>query len=152
MNRYMLYSLAFVLVLAMSFSSGCATRPKPPRGTSPIVVSMEVTGYCKCGKCCNWKRTWYGRPVVASGPSKGKRKKVGQTACGTKGKIGTIAADTTKYPFGTVMYIPGYGYGKVEDRGKAIQGEKLDLFFKSHHDAIKWGRQHTKVKIWVENK
>ncbi len=36
---------------------------------------------------------------------------------------GTIAADTDHYPFGTRMYIPGYGWGKVEDRGGAIKGD-----------------------------
>ena len=35
---------------------------------------------------------------------------------------GTIAADTEYYPFGTRMYVPGYGGGLVEDRGGAIQG------------------------------
>ena len=140
------------VLLAAIFCTSCATTPKPPRGVTPTVVSMEVTGYCKCGKCCNWKRTWYGKPVIADGPSKGKHKKIGITACGTKAKPGTLAADTDKYPFGTIMYIPGYGYGKVEDRGKAIKGEHIDLFFKSHHQALKWGRQHTKVKIWIADK
>jgi len=61
---------------------------------------------------------------------------------------GTIAADTRYYPFGTRMYVPGYGYGVVEDRGGAIKGPKrLDLFFSSHSDALQWGRQHVNVTI-----
>ena len=59
---------------------------------------------------------------MASGPSKGKRKDVGITATGTRAKTGTIAADTSIYPFGTIMYVPGYGYGRVEDVGSAIKG------------------------------
>jgi 3D (Asp-Asp-Asp) domain-containing protein len=74
---------------------------------------------------------------------------VGITASGTKASKGTIAADTRMYPFGTVMKIPGYGIGKVEDRGGAIQGpSRIDLFFKSHQDALKWGRRRIRVLVW----
>ena len=60
---------------------------------------------------------------------------------------GTIAADTTYYPFGTRMYIPGYGWGVVEDRGGAIKGPtRIDLFFESHQEALEWGRK----KVWVK--
>jgi len=120
-----------------------------PANARKIERLLEVTGYCKCGKCCNWRHTWYGKPVIASGPNKGKRKKVGITASGKKAKPGTIAADTALYPFGTVMYIPGYGYGRVEDRGGAIKGQKIDLYFKSHKAALQWGRQRKRVTIWL---
>jgi 3D (Asp-Asp-Asp) domain-containing protein len=111
---------------------------------------MVVTGYCKCGKCCNWRRNWLGRPVIKSGPNKGKRKKVGYTASGVKAKIGTIAADTSRYPFGTVMHVPGYGYGRVEDRGGDIKGDRIDLFFKSHKAAVQWGKKELRVKVWLK--
>ena len=61
---------------------------------------------------------------------------------------GTVAADTRYYPFGTRMHIPGYGYGRVEDRGGAIKGERrLDIFYDSHSEALKWGRQKIYVRI-----
>jgi len=32
--------------------AGCLTdRFHPPRGRQPIVMAMEVTGYCNCGLC-----------------------------------------------------------------------------------------------------
>lgn len=135
-----------VIVLALSLA-GCA-RIRPPRGVRPVERVMMTTGYCKCGKCCGWKRNWYLKPVYKSGPLKGKRKKVGFTATGVRAHHGTIAADTSRYPFGTIMYIEGYGYGRVEDRGGAIKGEHIDLFFGSHSDALDWGRRRKKVKIW----
>lgn len=62
---------------------------------------------------------------------------------------GTIAADTRYYPFGTRMYIDGYGYGIVEDRGGAIKGpNRLDLFYRSHSEALQWGRQQVMVRIY----
>ena len=61
---------------------------------------------------------------------------------------GTIAADTNYYPFGTEMYVPGYGDGMVEDRGSAIKGEKrIDLYFNSHGKARQWSRQTVEVEI-----
>jgi 3D (Asp-Asp-Asp) domain-containing protein len=80
---------------------------------------------------------------------KGERKKVGQTASGTQAEIGTIAADTTLYPFGTILYVPGYGYGRVEDRGGAIKGNRLDVFFKKHRQAEQWGRATVNVHVWL---
>ncbi len=63
-------------------------------------------------------------------------------------KDGTIAADTRYHSFGTRMYVPGYGYGVVEDRGGAIKGPtRLDLYYKSHSEALEWGRQHVTVEI-----
>ena len=71
------------------------------------------------------------------------------TASGTKAKKGTIAADTRYYGFGTVMKIPGYGIGRVEDRGGAIQGPaRIDLFFKTHQQALQWGRRRVRVQVW----
>lgn len=109
---------------------------------------MQTTGYCPCQKCCNWKRTWWGRPVYASGPLEGEPKEVGVTASGAEARHGTIAADTDRFPFGTVMYIPGYGYGRVEDRGEAIKGNRIDLFFDDHDEALQWGRKTKRVKVW----
>jgi len=61
---------------------------------------------------------------------------------------GTVAADTRYLPFGTRLYIPGYGYGVVEDRGGAIKGpRRLDLYYRSHRRALQWGRQIVPVEI-----
>lgn len=62
---------------------------------------------------------------------------------------GTIAADTRYYGFGTRMYIDGYGYGVVEDRGSAVKGpDRIDLFFNSHAEARQWGRRQMKVHMY----
>ncbi|MCO5598235.1 hypothetical protein L7F22_052327 [Adiantum nelumboides] len=61
---------------------------------------------------------------------------------------GTIAADTDFYPFGTRMFVPGYGWGEVEDRGSAIKGPKrIDLYHRSHNDALVWGRRKLTVLV-----
>jgi len=139
-------NLAIVLLIAL-VAAGCASHPKP-KGP-PVVRELLTTGYCKCGRCCNWRHTTFlHRTVYKEGPNKGKRKKVGMTASGKKAKVGTIAADTSICPLGTVMYIQGYGYGTVQDVGGDIKGQHIDLFFKSHGTAMKWGKQRKQVQIW----
>ncbi|MBU0674624.1 MAG: 3D domain-containing protein [Proteobacteria bacterium] len=62
---------------------------------------------------------------------------------------GTIAADTHYYGFGTRMYVPGYGWGVVEDRGGAIKGpNRIDLFMASHEHGLRWGRKKLPIKIY----
>ena len=125
---------------------------KPPSGVKPVKRKMVITAYCSCGKCCSWHRNWLLRPVYSSGRNKGKTKRVGVTASGTRAGYGTIAADTAVYPFGTVMYVEGYGYGKVEDRGGAIKGNRIDLFFPSHNKALQWGKKTKTVQVWFAPK
>ena len=135
-------------VLLLAAPTGCSGI-RPPRGVQPRTVTLLTTGYCRCGQCCGWTRNWLLRPVHAYGPQKGKPKKVGLTASGVMARRGTLAADTRLYPFGTVIYIEGYGYGRVEDRGGAIKGQHLDLFFRTHRQALEWGRQTRQVKVWL---
>lgn len=141
---------ALLFLVLATLLSGCATsrRYRIPRHQEPEIVNMETTGYCKCGACCGWKRNWKFQPVVAYGPTKGQPKTVGITASGTVADWGTIAADTRYYPFGTVMHIPGYGWGRVEDIGGGIKGMHIDLYFPSHKKALHWGREIKKVKVW----
>lgn len=146
-----LFAAAFVLLLG-----GCATV-RPPSNATAVKQTMTVTAYDPGKESCGWKRKWcgLGPAVYAYGPNKGKPKKVGITASGTKAREpkgsqpGTIAADTTRYPFGTLMYVPGYGYGRVEDRGGAIKGDHIDVFFKKRRVALEWGRQTQPVVVWL---
>ena len=142
------YVLFFAL-LTLFFAGGCASI-RPPAGVKPMGKKLLTTAYCKCQSCCGWERSWFGgTPVYAYGPLKGKRKKVGVTASGTRAKKGTIAADLSIYPFNTIMYIPDYGYGRVEDCGSGIKGSHIELFFSSHQKALNWGKQNKKVKVWL---
>ena len=99
---------------------------------------MEITAYCP-KKCCCGK---FADGITASGrPAKG-----------------FLVAAPPEYPFGTLMSIPGYAGGQkvsVQDRGGAIKGDKLDIFFEDdpngktgHQKALEWGIQYLKVKIY----
>jgi 3D (Asp-Asp-Asp) domain-containing protein len=129
--------------------AGCVSI-RPPSGAKAVERTVLTTGYCPCQQCCGWRRDWLGRPVYASGSLAGQRKQVGVTASGVRARKGTIAADTKLYPFGTVFFIDGYGYGQVEDRGGDIKGEHVDLFFRSHEEALEWGRRYRRAKVWYD--
>ncbi|MCP8617768.1 3D domain-containing protein [Salirhabdus salicampi] len=60
----------------------------------------------------------------------------------------TIAADLNVFPIGTILFIPGYGYGVVADKGGAIKGNKIDLYYETV-DAVyeEWGKQEVEVYI-----
>lgn len=60
----------------------------------------------------------------------------------------TIAADLDVYPIGTIMYIPDYGYGVVADKGSAITGNKIDLYYQTVEDVYAmWGKKEVEVYI-----
>ncbi len=65
-----------------------------------------------------------------------------------KNTISTIAADLKVFPLGTILYIPGYGYGVVADKGSAIKGNKIDLYFKTTKQVFKeWGKKEVEVQV-----
>ena len=134
--------------LTFLFVSGCATIPREHGKTE--TRKMLVTAY-DAGKISTGWKNKYGcflmPPVYAYGPHEGERKKVGITSDGTKAKKGIIAADISRYPYGTKMYVPGYGWGEVHDKGTAIKGDHIDIFFPDEKDAKAWGRQYLDVTI-----
>lgn len=126
-------------------------RVRPPKGVTPVTVEMETTSYCHCRRCCSYKWMLF-VPYQKRGAFKYRIKHVGITSSGAMTRPGSIAADTSIYPYGTVMYVPGYGYGRVEDTGGAIKGHHIDLYRPSHWFARQWGVRTKKVKIWLPDR
>lgn len=69
------------------------------------------------------------------------------TATGTRPRPGVVAVNPQIIPYGTIMYIEGYGWGIAEDTGGAIRKrtDLIDLFFYTHDEACAWGRRTVKV-------
>lgn len=90
--------------------------------------TFTVTAYCPCEKCCGAYANGY-------------------TATGEKATQGvTIAADPDVLPMGTEIELDGHTY-TVQDTGGAIAGNRLDLYFDSHEDALRWGVRE-KIVRW----
>lgn len=50
--------------------------------------------------------------------------------------------------FGTRIFVPGYGASTVKDRGEAIQGDCLDIYYDDVEQARLWGRKKMAVIIF----
>ena len=60
----------------------------------------------------------------------------------------TIAADPKLYPIGSILFIPGYGYGVVADTGSAIKGNTIDLYYETVKDVYEqWGKKEIEVYL-----
>lgn len=80
----------------------------------------------------------------------------GVTYSGVKVKrdlYSTIAADLNVFPLGTILFVPGYGYGVVADTGSAIKGNRLDLYYETVQDVYnQWGKKTVDVYIVQKGK
>ncbi|MBF0705953.1 3D domain-containing protein [Alkalihalobacillus hwajinpoensis] len=60
----------------------------------------------------------------------------------------TIAADTSVFPIGSVLFIPEYGFGVVADTGSAITGKRIDLYYDTVNDVYnEWGKKTLDVYL-----
>ena len=102
-------------------------EPEPIVEPEPTIVSLgtyKITAYCGCAKCCG--------------------KTDGITASGTHVTAGRTIAAPPEIPFGTKLMINGHIY-TVEDRGGAIKGKRIDIYFESHEEAERFGVQYIEV-------
>ncbi|NLV21345.1 MAG: hypothetical protein GXY49_05105 [Syntrophomonadaceae bacterium] len=109
-----------------------ATTITPSRDGSSIyrgrTLTMTATAYCSCYQC---NYPYYGAPSYLGLPL---------------GK-GIIAVDPKVIPMGSRLYVEGYGEGIAADQGGAIKGNRLDLCFASHQQALNYGIKTVKVTI-----
>jgi len=102
------------------------------QGITTGIMKVEATGY------------------TAGYESTGKRPGdpgYGITSTGAKAQRGVVAVDPKVIPYGTYMYVPGYGYGIALDTGGAIKGNKIDLFFDTVEEANNWGRRWITIQL-----
>lgn len=89
---------------------------------------FKLTAYCPCGICCG---QWTD----------------GITSTGVTAKAGrTIAVDPDIIPYGSLVEINGHTY-VAEDCGGAIKGNRIDIYFDTHEEALKFGVQYADVRI-----
>lgn len=98
-------------------------------GTYELLETLTVnaSAYCPCEICCEEYANGY-------------------TADGSKATAGYTIAAPSIYDFGTLFYIPYFDrVFEVEDRGGAIQDNRIDIYFDTHTEALQFGRQHITI-------
>ena len=69
------------------------------------------------------------------------------TASGREIRPGITVAAGPSIPFGTWIWIEGFGWRCVEDRGSAIKDGRVDIAMISRQNALDFGRQEVLVII-----
>ncbi len=87
-------------------------------GSETYLGAFLVTGYCNCELCSG------GHNITFSG---------------TVPKANhTLSADLTVLPLGSKVWIDGVIY-TVEDKGSSVNGQKVDIFYDTHEEALEHG-------------
>lgn len=86
---------------------------------------FRTTAYCPCRKC---SAGWGGRTSTGAMASAGH----------------TIAVDPRVIPYGTRVMINGVIY-TAEDRGGAVKGNHIDIFFNTHGETRAYGSRKVEV-------
>ncbi len=92
------------------------------------VLTMVATGYDGCYEC---NKPYYGQPSYIGLPL----------------ARGIVAVDPKVIPMGTKLYVEGYGEAIAADQGNAIKGNRIDLYFDTHQQALNYGKKTVKVTI-----
>ena len=109
-------------------------EPEEPEDQEPsstenytCLGEFKLTAYCPCARCCGHE--------------------TGITATGTVATAGrTIAVNPNVIPYGSTVYIEGYGTYIAEDTG-GFAPTTIDIFFDSHDAALQFGVQYATVYI-----
>lgn len=59
----------------------------------------------------------------------------------------TIAVDPSIFPYGTKLFIQGYGFAIAADCGSAIKGDTIDVFFNTKQEALKWAVKYVNMYV-----
>lgn len=124
---------------AEEYSETLPMPPLPPIITENKIVPkpLEViaTAYCPCAKCCG-----KGSPGI--------------TKTGRSAWLPGVAVDPLCIPLGSHIDIPGYNRNNngswvlCDDTGGKIKGNRIDVRFKTHEEAKRWGRQKITIRVW----
>lgn len=96
--------------------------------------NFKLTAYCSCELCCGkWANN---RPNGVVYGAIGEELKEGYS----------IAVDPTVIPYRTEVTINGHTY-KAQDCGGAIKGNRIDIYFENHNDALAFGVQYAEVYV-----
>lgn len=89
--------------------------------------TFTITGYCNCESCSGGHNLTYSGTVPKANH--------------------TISADLNLFPIGTKLLIDGVVY-TVEDMGSSVNGNKIDIYYATHEEALAAGTYSAQVFRW----
>lgn len=121
---------------------GSILEPIAKTNTVSKVLTVKVTAYCSCVKCCGvWSKDH---------PSRQGTDYEQHTTSGTIPVAGrTVAVDPDIIPLGSKILIDGHEY-IAEDTGSGVKGNHIDIYFDSHEEALEWGVKTLEVEVFED--
>lgn len=89
---------------------------------------FDITGYCSCEECCGEKEVYLTKSETIPRARH------------------TVAVDLSILEMGAKIEIDGIVY-TVEDTGKSVTGNVIDIYFDTHEEAVRFGRQKKEVYL-----
>ena len=92
------------------------------------ITNAIITAYCACTNCCGAHAT-------------------GLTAAGRPPVQGITIAGPRAFPLGTKVSIAGHSYIVQDRTAKRFDG-RWDIYFASHKEALKFGKQTNNITVY----
>jgi uncharacterized protein YabE (DUF348 family) len=106
----------------------------------PVSRGGQIMSYSKvftARATAYWAVRGVGRTYTASG----------RKAVWNPDGYSTIAVDPKVIPYGTKVFVEGYGFAVAADTGTSIIGSKVDVYFNTYKQACAWGAKYVKVYV-----
>lgn len=115
-------------------------QPTTPEVYMESLGVFKLTAYCSCQKCCG--------KYAINRPNDKDGNEIVYGSTGVRLKAGlSIAVDPNVIPYGSKVEINGNTY-EAHDTGGSIRGNRIDVYFNSHQDALNFGVRHAEVFLY----
>jgi 3D (Asp-Asp-Asp) domain-containing protein len=123
--------------MAAAATAALALLPQPAEARHRrrrLVRKVVATAYCMgpCRRCETRGRTYTGSR---------KLRGVAVARLGSRRIL----------PLGSRVYVPGYGWAPVDDVGGGVGRRQIDVRFRSHRRAARWGKRPIRVVALVRS-
>lgn len=124
------------------------TKPTAKHRAGRVSISEENgTIVDENGNVHHYSKTLTGRVTAYTASEGGST-----TSSGLPVAVGRVAVDRRKIPFGTRLFVPGYGICVAADTGGALMSGRtlVDVYLNTLAECRRWGVKNCKVYILVD--
>ena len=75
-----------------------------------------------------------------------------RTATNTRPRWGIVAVDPKLIPLGSKIYIKNMGWFTAEDTGGKIKGKRIDIYYPTRKQAIRFGVKRLNIKVYPKKR
>lgn len=125
------------------------TVVKEPQNRIIVLGTYPSMPVSRDGRTLNYERVFKAR-ATAYWAVRGVGKTYtasGRKAVRNPDGYSTISVDPKVIPYGTRVFVEGYGFAIAADTGSAIKGNTIDVYFNTYKEACSWGVKYVKVYI-----